>query len=79
MAIEHFLHDRPYNGLQHNHVGEHSHRMRLQEAEHLIWEWRMDQVESQNKRLGFVEGDQFTPYDLERIEEIRAELRECEL
>ena len=42
MAEEHFIKDREYTGVEHDHTGQHSHIRRLAEANNLIWEWRTD-------------------------------------
>ena len=79
MANEHFIKPHlPFDEAgEHNdhHVSRASTRRREQEVENLVWEWRTDQVEHLGRRLGYVEGDQFVPYDMERLEEIRGELR----
>jgi hypothetical protein len=58
-----------------NHVSMASIRRREQEVENMVWEWRTQQVEAAEKRLGYVEGDQFVPFEHERLEEVRQELR----
>lgn len=81
MANEHFI--RPH--LSYAEAGEHSHvslasiRRREQEIDNMMHEWRTEQVEAADKRYGVVIGDQLSPFDLERQQEIRDELRSlCE-
>jgi hypothetical protein len=79
MANEHFI--KPH--LTYEEAGEHgkhhvslaSIRRREQEIDNMMYEWRTEQVIAADKRYGVVEGDQLMPFDYERLEEVRQELR----
>ena len=58
-----------------NHASLASHRRREQEIDNMVWEWRTDQVEHLEKRMGYVERDQFVPWEWEHLQEVRDELR----
>lgn len=79
MAEEKFLHQHlPYaEAGEHgkNHVSMRSILRRRQEVENMVQEWREEQVIFMERRTGYVEGDQFVPFEHERLEEVRQELR----
>ncbi len=41
----------------------------------MVWEWRTEQVEAAEKRYGMVVGDRLEPFDFDRLEEVRQELK----
>lgn len=77
MSVEKQIHEHlPYlEAGEHAHVSMASHRRRQQEIENMVWEWRTDAVEHQDRKRGEVIGDQFIPFDFEEREADRQELR----
>jgi hypothetical protein len=78
MANENIIHTHESYaeaGEHDSHPSLASHRRREQEAANMLWEWRTDKVEYYEKRTGSVEGDRWTPYNQDRIDEIRQELK----
>lgn len=70
MSTERFINPHlPYEEAgEHRHVSMASHRRREQEVENMVYEWRTQQVQHLERRLGYVEGDQFVPFVAEERE-----------